>query len=76
MSKRASHVVNTATLAEWRKSEARLSMWGEDASDAMVAILRRAAARDPGPLDWLAVEECESNAAASTFRRVISATGI
>lgn len=51
--------------------EARLSMRGEDASDATVAILRRAAARDPGSLDWLSVDSCDSNSATSAIRQAI-----
>lgn len=53
--------------------EARLNARSADASDATVAILHRAAAKDPGAMEWLAVDACESAAAAAAIRQAIAA---
>jgi aminoglycoside phosphotransferase family enzyme/predicted kinase len=52
--------------------EARINARHADASDATVAILRRAAARDPGALDWLAVDASDCSVALATIRRAIA----
>jgi predicted kinase len=53
--------------------EARIRSRGVDASDATVAILRNAAAKDPGALDWLAVDTRETGAALAIIRGAIAA---
>jgi uncharacterized protein len=52
--------------------EARINARHADASDATVAILRRASAKDPGNLDWLAVEASQANAALAALRRAVA----
>ena len=52
--------------------EARINARYADASDATVAILRRASAKDPGNLDWLAVEASQANAALAALRRAVA----
>ena len=52
--------------------EARINARHADASDATVAILRRAAARDPGALDWLAVDASDCSVALAAIRRAIA----
>ncbi|MBV9813502.1 MAG: hypothetical protein JO326_12190, partial [Acetobacteraceae bacterium] len=42
-----------------------------DASDATVAVLRRAIAHDPGPGDWMAVDATERDAALAAIRRAV-----
>ena len=51
--------------------EARVGERGSDASDATVAILRRAAAIDPGAGDWLAVDASDGQQALQTVRQAI-----
>jgi uncharacterized protein len=53
--------------------EGRINARGADASDATVAILRRAAAEDPGALQWLAIDARESEAAIAAIREAIAA---
>jgi len=53
--------------------EARLAERRNDASDATVAVLRHAAARDPGPMDWLEVDACNAGLAATAIRQAIAA---
>ena len=53
--------------------EARLAARRNDASDATVAVLRRAAARDPGPVDWLRVEASDAGQAGAVIRGAIAA---
>ena len=52
--------------------EVRINARYTDASDATVAILRRAAARDPGALDWLAVDASDCSVALAAIRRAIA----
>jgi aminoglycoside phosphotransferase family enzyme/predicted kinase len=51
--------------------EARILARSDDASDATVAVLRRAAANDPGTGDWLAVAAGDGAAALQTVRDAI-----
>ena len=39
--------------------EARLAGRQADASDADAAVLRQAATRDPGPIDWIRLDASE-----------------
>jgi predicted kinase len=48
--------------------EARVRARSGDASDADVTVLRRAAASDPGPRDWLAVDATDAAAALTMVR--------
>ena len=52
--------------------ETRITARSADASDATVAILRRAAARDPGAMDWLPVDASDCSAALTAIRRAIA----
>jgi predicted kinase len=49
--------------------EERLAARTHDASDATADVLRRAAACDPGPINWLPVEASDAIRAASSIRR-------
>jgi predicted kinase len=51
--------------------EARLAARKGDASDADVAVLRRAAAADPGPGSWLPVDATDREAALSAIREAV-----
>ncbi len=51
--------------------EARISARANDASDATVAVLRRAAEDDPGPGTWLAVDATDRTRAAETARQAV-----
>ena len=52
--------------------EARINARHGDASDATVAITRRASANHPGNLDWFAVEASQVNAALAAIQRVVA----
>ncbi len=52
--------------------EARVAARRGDASDATVAVLRRAAARDPGPMSWTIVDATEATSAANQIRTAIA----
>jgi len=52
--------------------EARVGARLGDASDADIAVLRRAAASDPGALDWLAVDACDRDLALAAIRRALA----
>jgi len=54
--------------------EARINARRADASDATVAILHRAAAKDPGDLDWLVVDASKRDTALAAIRRAVAAT--
>jgi predicted kinase len=56
--------------ADGAELEARIAARTGDASDADIAVLHRAAAVDPGPIDWLAVE---AGAGAQPARRILAA---
>jgi uncharacterized protein len=51
--------------------EQRVGSRQKDASDATVAVLRRAAAADPGAGDWLAVDARDGDAALQTIRQAV-----
>jgi predicted kinase len=51
--------------------EARVAARTGDASDATVAILRRASVNDPGPLDWHAVDATDGEAALALVKSVV-----
>jgi uncharacterized protein len=51
--------------------EARLVARRNDASDATTKVLRHAAARDPGPIDWLRVEASDAGRAGAAIRGAI-----
>jgi predicted kinase len=51
--------------------EARITTRRANASDATVALLRRAAARDPGVVDWLPVDASDCDAALASIQRAI-----
>jgi len=54
----------------------RVAARRDDASDATVAVLQRAAARNPGPGDWRAVDATEHDAALTAIRGAVrDATG-
>jgi aminoglycoside phosphotransferase family enzyme/predicted kinase len=53
--------------------EARVAARSDDASDADVAVLRRAAANDPGAGTWLAVDMIDAEAALATTRASLPA---
>ncbi len=53
--------------------EARVGARLGDASDADISVLRRAAASDPGAMDWLAVDACDRDAALACIRQAIAA---
>jgi predicted kinase len=55
--------------------EARVGSREGDASDATVAVLRRAAAIDPGPGDWLAVDASDGVRALAAVRDAINRRG-
>jgi aminoglycoside phosphotransferase family enzyme/predicted kinase len=55
--------------------EARVGSREGDASDATVAVLRRAAAIDPGPGDWLAVDASDGVQALAAVRDAINRRG-
>lgn len=57
-----------APLAEL---EARIAARVDDASDATAAVLRRAAAHEPGARDWLAVDARDPAAALAEARRAL-----
>ncbi len=48
--------------------QTRLAARVNDASDATTEVLRRAAARDPGPIDWFRVEASDAGQAAAAIR--------
>jgi hypothetical protein len=52
--------------------EARVAARRDDASDADVAVLRRAAKDDPGAGDWLAVDATDADTALATVRTAIA----
>jgi uncharacterized protein len=54
--------------------EARVAARRNDASDATVAVLRRAAARDPGPMNWLQVDACDADRAVAAIQNAAAAT--
>jgi aminoglycoside phosphotransferase family enzyme/predicted kinase len=51
--------------------EARVAARKDDASDATVAVLRRAAEIDPGAIDWLPVDATDGANALATLREAI-----
>ena len=51
--------------------EERVAARTGDASDATVAVLRQAAANDPGAGDWLAIDATDAAAAAASVQRVL-----
>ncbi len=57
--------------AELAVLEARVAGRHGDASDADIAVLRRAAAADPGALDWLAVDATDATAALHAVHRAL-----
>jgi predicted kinase len=52
--------------------EARIAARRDDASDADVAVLRRAVQNDPGPGDWRAVPAADAAAALAAVRDAIA----
>lgn len=52
--------------------EARLAERRNDASDATVAVLHSAAQRDPGKVDWLRVDACDTERAVAEIRHAIA----
>lgn len=56
--------------------EARIAARSADASDATVAVLRRAAATDPGPGRWLAVPASDRAAALDSVRRAVRGASV
>jgi predicted kinase len=70
---------NVPFLGVWLQAplsllEQRIAARGGDASDATVAVLRRAAIDDPGPGDWLAVD-ASSTLSEQVVRRALQAGG-
>jgi hypothetical protein len=53
--------------------EARVAARHGDASDADVAVLRRAARADPGSGDWLAVDATDAGGALAAVRQRLAA---
>jgi predicted kinase len=53
--------------------ERRIDARRGDASDATVAVLRRAAAIDPGAGDWLAVDACDGDQAVRRINAAVAA---
>jgi hypothetical protein len=51
--------------------EARVAARRADASDADIAVLRRAAAADSGPGDWLAVDATDAGEALTAVGRAL-----
>jgi predicted kinase len=56
--------------------EARIAARREDASDATVAVLRRAAGGDPGAIDWLRVEATDGAVALARVRQCLVGLGV
>jgi hypothetical protein len=56
--------------------EARIAARREDASDATVAVLRRAAAADPGAIDWVRVDATDRAAALARVRQCLAGIGV
>ena len=52
--------------------ERRIGARHGDASDATVAVLRRAAAHDPGALDWISVPALERDMALRVARDAVT----
>ena len=48
----------------------------DDASDATIAVLRQAAAQDPGAGDWTAIEAADGEAAMAAIARAVRDHGI
>jgi predicted kinase len=59
--------------AELSVLERRVEARAGDASDATVAVLRRAAQDDPGPGDWLLVDAGDGSQAAEIVRQAVRA---
>ena len=59
--------------APLRVLEARVAARRGDASDADVAVLRRAAAHDPGPGEWLGVEAIDAEATLAAVKKLVNA---
>ncbi|HEY0425779.1 MAG TPA: AAA family ATPase [Rhodopila sp.] len=51
--------------------EQRVAARTGDASDATVAVLRRSAGNDPGPVDWLAVDASDATRALASVRQAL-----
>jgi uncharacterized protein len=51
--------------------EARIAARSGDASDADLAVLRRAAPSDPGPRGWTALDATDTEAALAALRAAI-----
>ena len=67
------HFVGVWLRAPLNVLEARVAGRSGDASDADVAVLRRAASADPGPLEWPDVDAADAPAALAAVRQRLAA---
>ena len=76
----AARAAGVPFLGLWLQSplavlEARVAARRSDASDATIEVLRRAAASDPGPIDWVTLDARDAGAALGAARGAIADLG-